>query len=344
MNMQRRLGLRRKQPENLSIRIGSQWFCLRRRTIKRIIAKITERPDIIKFFKTVWIPDETFFQTMVADVVDPVQIECRTPTFLMFSDYGKPVTFHDDHFELLKHQDAFFARKISESAIGLREQTSALFQENGADIQVNDQGKKRFQFVTNAGRTGGRYEPRIWDKGASVGRDRELLIVICKKWYTGNQYAKAIETEAKIPSVGYLFDDQHAELPDLGGIETSAEKRNMHRRAVLRLLFERFDTNRLVVCLDPSNLAVLDDFYSDTCAVKSIYVPCPFSDEFIQGHAQRAGLATEQTTPQEYTQIIPTIRMDFRDQADAIRARHYGNFTALELSYDKSTKAKRLGA
>ena len=342
MDIQRRLGLRRQRPKDLSIRIGSQWFCLRRRTIKRILEKIEERPDIIKFFKTVWIPDETFFQTLVANVVPSHEIDCRTPTFLMFSDYGKPVTFYDDHYDLLKHQNALFARKVSENAKVLRSQMMSLYQEDSDQVALNDQGRNRFHFVTQAGRTGSRYQPRMWDSTASIGRDRELLIIICKKWHVGIGYAEAVANECKIPNAGYLFDDGNAKLPDLGGIESSSEKRNVHRRAVLRLLFESYKSNRLVICLDPSNLGALDDFYADICETRSLYVPCNFSDQFLMGHAQRTGLATSETTEQEYIQIVPTIRMDFTNQADAIRTRNLGNFTAIELSHDTVTKTKRI--
>ena len=53
------------------------------------------------FFPTTWIPDETFFQTLVRHVVPEAEIETRTLTFLMFTDYGMPVTFYNDHYDLL---------------------------------------------------------------------------------------------------------------------------------------------------------------------------------------------------------------------------------------------------
>ena len=109
-NWQKKLGLTRQIPDDLEIQIGSQWWCLRRRTIEAILDFVRQRRDVMRFFSTTWIPDETFFQTLVRHLVPETEIECRTLTFLMFSDYGMPVTFYNDHFDLLLTQDFLFAR------------------------------------------------------------------------------------------------------------------------------------------------------------------------------------------------------------------------------------------
>ena len=91
--LQRRLGLTRPVPADLQVMIGSQWWCLRRQTIEKVLAFCDERRDVMRFFATTWIPDETFFQTVVPHVVARREIRSRTLTFLMFTDYGMPVTF-----------------------------------------------------------------------------------------------------------------------------------------------------------------------------------------------------------------------------------------------------------
>ncbi|MFN3210505.1 MAG: beta-1,6-N-acetylglucosaminyltransferase, partial [Roseovarius sp.] len=64
-NLQKKLGLTRPIPADLQIQIGSQWWCLRRRTIEWILDFTRKRRDVMRFFATTWIPDETFFQTLV---------------------------------------------------------------------------------------------------------------------------------------------------------------------------------------------------------------------------------------------------------------------------------------
>jgi hypothetical protein len=127
LDLQKRLGLSRRTPSGLRIMIGSQWWCLRRRTAEAILDFMKDRPDVVRFFRTTWIPDETFFQTLVAHLVPEDEIVPGTPTFLMFTDYGMPVTFYNDHYDLLLAQDAPFARKVSTEARQLRARLGTLY-------------------------------------------------------------------------------------------------------------------------------------------------------------------------------------------------------------------------
>jgi len=60
-NLQKRLRLHRAVPSDIQVQIGSQWWCLRRRTVEAILQFVRERRDVVRFFRTTWIPDETFF-------------------------------------------------------------------------------------------------------------------------------------------------------------------------------------------------------------------------------------------------------------------------------------------
>jgi hypothetical protein len=108
-------------PADIQVMIGSQWWCLRRRTVEAVLDFIRDRPDVVRFFRTTWIPDETFFQTLVRHLVPDREIVSRSLTFKMFSDYGMPVTFYNDQYDLLISQDYLFARKISPEARVLEE-------------------------------------------------------------------------------------------------------------------------------------------------------------------------------------------------------------------------------
>lgn len=121
LELQKQFNLVRAIPKDIRVRIGSQWWCLRRKTIEAIVAFGKERPDVMRFFKTTWIPDETYFQTLVGHIIADKETEKRTLTFLVFSDYGMPATFYNDHYEFLVAQDFMFARKISGEAIKLRQ-------------------------------------------------------------------------------------------------------------------------------------------------------------------------------------------------------------------------------
>src|SRR5690606_7762582 len=51
-NLQKRLGLTRAIPADLQVMIGSQWWCLRRRTAEWVLDFCARRPEVVRFFRT----------------------------------------------------------------------------------------------------------------------------------------------------------------------------------------------------------------------------------------------------------------------------------------------------
>lgn len=330
LNLQRKLGLRRAIPHDLQIQIGSQWWCLRRRTIEWILDFTRQRRDVMRFFRTTWIPDETFFQTLVRHLVPENEIESRTLTFLMFSDYGMPVSFYNDHYDLLVSQDFLFARKISPEATELKLRLGRLYAAHDVEFRISNEGRSLYKFLTGRGRIGRRFGLRFWETESSLGRERELLIVVCKKWHVAKRLLAHIRQLTELPAVDYLFNEADTPLPDLGGIQTTLEKRTRHRRALMRMLFDYFETNRLIVCMDPSNLDLMQDFASDRSETRILEIDCQFSDDYLIGHAHRVGLAGEQTSAATLERILPTIRNDLTYETDRIRDAdfpHYGRIS-----------------
>ena len=317
--IQKRFGLTREIPHDIDVMIGSQWWCLRRDTIQAILEFIKQRRDVMRFFATTWIPDETFFQTLVRHLVPEHEIRSRTLTFLMFSDYGMPVTFYNDHYDLLLSQDFLFARKISREATDLHERLGALYATEGAEFPISNEGRSLYTFLTNRGRSGRRFATRFWEKESSLGHERELLIVICKKWHVAKRLLERLRIETGLPCIEYLFNELSCYLPDLGGIQTTMEKRHRHRRALVRMLFDYFDTKRLVICLDPANIDLLEDFARDRALTPILEIECEFSDESLSGHAMRVGLAGERTPHETLMRILPTVRSDIAHESNLIR-------------------------
>ena len=106
---QRRIGMRRKLPEGIVPHLGSQWWCLTRETLSAILND-PRRPAFDRFWRRVWIPDESYFQTLVR--LHSTTIESRSLTLSKFDFHGKPHIFYDDHLQLLRRSDCFVARKI----------------------------------------------------------------------------------------------------------------------------------------------------------------------------------------------------------------------------------------
>ncbi len=319
LEWQQKLGLKRKIPEDLQIMIGSQWWCLRRRTVEWILDFTKKRSDVMRFFRTSWIPDETFFQTLVRHLVPEDEIQTRTLTFLMFSDYGMPVTFYNDHYNLLLSQDFLFARKISPEATELRARLGKLYASTGIDFQVSNEGRSLFKFLTGRGRIGRRFATRFWETESSLGRERELMIIVCKKWHVAKRFLEEARKATNVPAVEYIFNEEDTPLPDLGGIQRTLEKRTRHRRALMRMLFDYYETDRLIVCMDPANLDLLHDFFSDRSVTRMLEIVCQFSDDYLTGHAMRVGLAGERTSKSALERLLPTIRNDIHYESDRIR-------------------------
>ena len=109
VDLQRRLHLTRKMPRGLVPHMGSQWWCLTRQTLSAILED-PERGQIDRYFRQVWIPDESYFQTLARQY--SINIESRSLTLSKFDFQGKPHIFYDDHLQLLRRSDCFVARKI----------------------------------------------------------------------------------------------------------------------------------------------------------------------------------------------------------------------------------------
>ncbi|MDE4305762.1 DUF5928 domain-containing protein [Phaeobacter gallaeciensis] len=344
-NLQKKLRLHRAVPSDIQVQIGSQWWCLRRRTVEAILQFVRERRDVVRFFRTTWIPDETFFQTLVRHLIPGDEIQCRTLTFLMFTDYGMPVNFYNDHYDLLLSQDFLFARKISPDAKDLKRRLGRLYAAEGVEFQISNEGRSLFQFLTQRGRNGRRFAPRFWETESSLGRERELTMVVCKKWHVAKRLIRQVNERTEVPAIAYLFHEEDTPLPDLGGIEASLWKRTRHRRALMRMLFEYYDSNRLIVCIDPSGLELMNDFASDRSVTQVLHLDCNFTDDYLIAHAQRSGLVGAQTPKQTLDRILPTIRNDILHETDRIRDAGFDPFVILhetDSADDKATKLARV--
>ena len=105
---QRLAGRQRLAPDGIAPHMGSQWWCLTRRTLDQILSD-PERDTFDRFFKRVWIPDESYYQTLVRHY--DCTVFSRSLTLTKFDFMGKPHVFYDDHLPLLRQSPAYFARK-----------------------------------------------------------------------------------------------------------------------------------------------------------------------------------------------------------------------------------------
>ena len=260
----------------------------------------------------------------------------------MFTEYGMPQTFYNDHYDLLLSQDYLFARKISPEAIELKQRLGALYSDDNAQFQISNEGRSLFKFLTGRGRIGRRFAMRFWETESTLGRDRALMIVICKKWHVAKRLLGSIRHVTNMPAIEYLFNEEGTALPDLGGIQSTLEKRHRHRRALMRMLFDYYETDNLIICLDPANLDLLQDFCGDRSITRLLEVQCVFTDEYLTGHAMRVGLAGEQTPQETLERLLPTIRSDMTFESDRIRDAGFENHFLMREKSDEIENAAQV--
>jgi hypothetical protein len=110
----------------------------------------------------------------------------------------------------------------------------------------------------------------------------------------------------------------------------------------MRMLFDYYETDRLLVCMDPGSIDLLQDFCGDRAVTKLLEVQCHFTDAYLIGHAMRVGLAGEQTPPETLERLLPTIRGDMTYESDRIRDSEFENHMILRQSDDRGQRADLL--
>lgn len=113
---QRKLKIRRKMPLGMTPHMGSQWWTMRWSTCARVLEFVAKNPAVVRFFRSTWIPDESFFQTIVAKVTPKPEIADLQLMFHHLGPTGRPHNFYNDHLPLIRKLPHFFIRKISPGA------------------------------------------------------------------------------------------------------------------------------------------------------------------------------------------------------------------------------------
>lgn len=175
VELQRKIGLKRRVPEGIVPHMGSQWWCLTRQTLTAILQD-PDRETYERYFRKVWIPDESYFQTLAR--LYSTNIESRSLTLSKFDFQGKPHIFYDDHLQLLRRSDCFVARKIWPHAdklyrAFLTDSDSAMKKTEPNPAKIDRIFAKAVERRTR-GRPGlymqSRFPNEGWENGATSGR------------------------------------------------------------------------------------------------------------------------------------------------------------------------------
>jgi hypothetical protein len=92
---------------------GSQWFTLSRRSVRAVLAFATDRPDILEYYRRTFIPDESFFNSLLMSRRD-LRIRLDSLRYVRMAPpwYAHPETLRLVDFEPLTASGSHFARKF----------------------------------------------------------------------------------------------------------------------------------------------------------------------------------------------------------------------------------------
>ncbi|GLQ35503.1 glycosyl transferase [Amylibacter marinus] len=180
VKIQRRLGVRRRLPFGLIPFLGSQWWCLSRRTLLRIVND-PRRRHFDKFFRATWIPDEAYFQSLAR--LHSIRMESRSLTWVKFDKSGKPCILYDDHLEPILDSEHFMVRKVWAGAdklyTELLSHNRTEHSTGKGDSRILSQPFKRAKQVQAPGLIGnlnaGRYPTRRLDRPDITGQNYTVI-------------------------------------------------------------------------------------------------------------------------------------------------------------------------
>jgi hypothetical protein len=84
------LPIPRRLPAGLSFWGGSLWSCLTRRAVEGVLEFVRTRPDVVRFYRSAWIPDEMFVPTALMNSVVRDEVVNESLHFVRWSTPGAP--------------------------------------------------------------------------------------------------------------------------------------------------------------------------------------------------------------------------------------------------------------
>ncbi len=181
VELQRKLGVSRKIPAGIEPHLGSQWWCLSKRTLKAILND-PDRAEYDRYFAKCWIPDEGYMPTLAQK--HSKDLVCRSLTLSRFDDQGKPHLFYDDHADMLAQTDHFFARKVWHGADKLyrrfltkkrKAKTRSLEADFGLDL-LFDRARTRRCEGRKGRLTVGRFPAAVYERQPSTARQYAAFV------------------------------------------------------------------------------------------------------------------------------------------------------------------------
>lgn len=266
VSIQRALKLQKRIPEGMKLRTGSQWWCLSRATLTAIL----NDPDKVRndaFFKKCWIPDESYFHTLSHKYSR--NLVSRSLVFSKFDHQGKPVTFYDDHADMLCGLDAFFVRKVWHGANKLYSELTNTLPFPSTEHTVSETMHERIERTT-ARRKQGRAGLYMHGRATNSWHEKQMATACNYYIFSGVRaiipdFDSWLEDRINICVHGQLFATDGAQFANdapygPGNLSKQASIRDLTPETFLCKLVWNLRNEKLCFHYEPSDIAAIRPF------------------------------------------------------------------------------------
>ena len=268
VKLQRSLSVSRRIPSDIIPHIGSQWWCLTSKTVRSILED-PNRKRHHKFFKRVWIPDESYFQSLARK--HSKRIESQSLTLSKFDYQGKPHVFYDDHLQLLRRSDCFVARKIWSGADKLYEYYLNAGPSENKQAKPNSNKIDRFFDIAAERRLKGRTGLYMQSRFPRLGSEQKLsaapYFVFQGFSELFNDFETWLSLKTKVRVHGHLYHPDEAQFSGgssvfKGGLSSSAKLRDRNPQAFLTNLIWNLRNETQCFLYGPGDNPEIAEFFA----------------------------------------------------------------------------------
>ena len=142
----------------------------------------------------------------------------------------------------------------------------ALFRRRRPSSQISNEGRSLFKFLTGRGRIGRRFAMRLLGNRKHPGpRPRADDCRSARNGMWPSAFLSSIRHVTNMPAIEYRLQ-RRGHRPARPGRHPVERLKNAHRhrRALMRMLFDYYETDNLIICLSTRrNLDLMQDFCGD---------------------------------------------------------------------------------
>ena len=206
-------------PKEIKPHMGSQWWTLRWGTCLKVLDFIKNNNHIVDYFKLCWIPDESFFQTVIRSVIPDDEIVSSQILFHAFTANGRPYLFMNGHEPLIERLPHFLIRKVNPFSLELIQ-----YLENRVNQPANTENiptssdlisnKALFDYRIKSLTTLKKETP--WSYLAIDDKNlfgKKILILIHDRFLDIRELAKNIKRIKGVHYLGRPYTKDHTKLP-----------------------------------------------------------------------------------------------------------------------------------